>query len=128
MHFTDRGIDIRDDGGQTIIHPRRSKDGTTLPLEEIRGFGSGEALIALHRRVMGLDALPELEGKPIPTKPLGLPLNEGSIEPPMEKDALWLLKQYVDTHFPNGGDFWPQKQEDSEDWPHSTADISRFLQ
>ena len=127
IHFTDRGIDLRDNSGQTIIHPKRSNGGTTLPLEELRNFGSGEALFALHRRVTGLDILPKAEGKPIPTKPLERQLNEEIVEAPVERDALWLLKQYVDMYFPNGGDFWPQKEEDSEGWPQSTADVSRFL-
>ncbi|KAJ3566063.1 hypothetical protein NPX13_g7276 [Xylaria arbuscula] len=107
VHFTDRGIDIRTEGGQSIIHPTRSNGGTTLPLEELRNLGSGEALLALYRRVMGLDAAPELEGKPIPTKPLNQQPDAENGEAPVERDALWLLKQYVDKHFPNGGDFWP---------------------
>jgi hypothetical protein len=45
-------------------------------------------------------------------------------EPPQQDDALWLLNEYLNLYFPNGGDFWTG---DKASFPKSTDDKTPFL-
>ncbi|KAF5983347.1 hypothetical protein FCOIX_3245 [Fusarium coicis] len=40
-------------------------------------------------------------------------------------DAMWLLKRYIDSYLPDGGDFWTGNKVD---FPQGTDDVARFIE
>ena len=142
IHFTEVGIDIRDSLGAPILG---EKDGRTVtfPLSSFDARENGPKLVSLWENVMRLKrpSLPSLSSlpskgmphrhtTPSPWKEKGLqiPLKgpKKLDRPPSRNDALWLLNEFLDLHFPHGGDFW--NDINSEYFPESTNDTNTFLQ
>jgi hypothetical protein len=135
IHFTPAGIDIRDASGETLY----SKENTaTLPVGDFRKYGDGEKLVSLWEAITGLTApatapfgfVPPQNphyrvtkrGSGIPHK---MPTSEELAHPPLPGDALWLLNEYLNHYFPDGGKFWTGT---TEFFPKSSDDVNRFLQ
>ena len=136
IHFIPDGIDIRDHQGVTLFL-RGKRQSATLPLLKLADYASGSKLISLWEEITGLVAPPniistrvseqlhlpavEKKGRPIPTK---MPGPEELNNPPSEEDALWLLNEYLNQYFPEGGKFWAGSQEY---FPKGTGDGNRFI-
>ncbi|RBA11529.1 hypothetical protein FPRO05_04701 [Fusarium proliferatum] len=143
IHFTDLGIDIRTATGLTIKVPINNST-CTLPLSAMKSHKNGIEFIRLWKAVRGedqpgrclssllkssdedADYPPELrvssngeKGATPPQKRLE------TIQEPGENDAMWLLKSYIDSHLPDGGDFWTGNKVD---FPQGTDDVGRFIE
>ncbi|KAF5535104.1 hypothetical protein FMEXI_10971 [Fusarium mexicanum] len=47
-----------------------------------------------------------------------------TFQEPGKNDAMWLLKSYIDSYLPDGGDFWTGNKVD---FPQGTDDVARFI-
>ncbi|KAG4266165.1 hypothetical protein FPRO03_01449 [Fusarium proliferatum] len=143
IHFTGLGIDIRTATGLTIKVPINNST-CTLPLSAMKSHKNGIEFIRLWKAVRGedqperclssllkssdedADYPPELrvssngeKGAKPPQKRLE------TFQEPGENDAMWLLKSYIDSHLPDGGDFWTGNKVD---FPQGTDDVGRFIE
>ncbi|KAF4485709.1 hypothetical protein FAGAP_11442 [Fusarium agapanthi] len=143
IHFTGLGIDIRTATGWTIKVPINNSR-CTLPLSALKSHKNGTEFIRLWKAVRG-EAQPErglsclLKSSDEDTDyPLELCVSsngEKGAKPPQKRletfqepgknDAMWLLKSYIDSYLPDGGDFWTGNKVD---FPQGTDDVARFIE
>lgn len=137
IHFTSHGIDIWNNNG----HPFRQSDHlATMPVKDLITHGlMGRKLVFMWEAVTGLSApysklltqFPSLERPASSSLQAGLPIppkwrkkGQDPVSPEVG-DALWLLEQFLDIRFPEGGTFWTTT---AEYFPESTDDLNAFLE
>jgi len=155
IHFTESGIDIRNPQGDTFLLNRQKGKVVTFPVSEISSYGCGSDLVAIWERITrrghpksagnpGMSSWENREASVLadhpprvgPTNtlaaekkghsiPLKVPKAGVPKEPPKADDALWLLNEYLNQYFPDGGYFWTG---DKASFPKSTDDKNRFLE
>lgn len=135
IHFTALGIDIRDQAGKTLY--LREKDrGATILTSEFPRYLCGNVLADTHRELTKSASTFPLISQHKPTfeshitRPKGLSFPNKLTEayessPPKENDALWLLNQYLNQYFAEGGTYWAGNLLD---FPKGTGDNDRFRQ
>ncbi|KAL3608600.1 hypothetical protein FPOAC2_03603 [Fusarium poae] len=144
IHFTEHGIDLRTPTGFTLRVPAYNS-ACTLPLSVMKGREAGRAFVSLWEIIRGRDAAvaasprplgasvtdtsdyPEaLRASPIGDKGAKPPSKHpGTVRPPNQNDALWLLGRYIDLRLPRGGDFWTGSKDD---FPQGTDDVTGFIE
>ena len=143
VHFSKYGIDVRDESYSRCL-PWARHASVTIPKERFMTAGNKEELIWLWNGVTGLeygavdhflDQDHQLQqsktasrqhgptGKPIPPIITPTQVSNPQIYRLLQNDALWLLNEYLDFYFPDGGDFWTGSKED---FPHGSGDVERF--
>ncbi|KAF5710175.1 hypothetical protein FMUND_9675 [Fusarium mundagurra] len=143
IHFTGLGIDIRTATGWTIKVPINNST-CTLPLSAMKSHKNGTEFISLWKAVRG-EAQPERglssllkssdEDADYPLELCVSSNGEKGAKPPQKRletiqepgknDAMWLLKRYIDSYLPDGGDFWTGNKVD---FPQGTDDVARFIE
>lgn len=144
VHFNRYGIDIRDENFSRCLS-WAGHASATIPKDRFVTAGNRSELISLWESVTCLEYGPinqVLEknqrsrqigatarkygpaGRPLlPTMTYMQVLNQRNYRTCLN-DALWLLKEYLDFYYPNGGDFWTGSKED---FPKGNGDIERFM-
>ncbi|VUC35751.1 unnamed protein product [Clonostachys rosea] len=125
------GWDIRFPDGKVLGSDKSEQ--STIPLERLRTWsGDNRELFLVWEQTRNNHALkPPLlpgettgirMGKPIPKE---VPTSVNSIQPLERGDALWLLSQFLDEYFPNGGGIWLGEKEF---FPQGTDDVATFIE
>ena len=141
VHFNKYGHDIRDESYSKCL-PWAPDAPAIIPKDRFLTAGNKGELIWLWEQVTHLNYdLVELvsriqlqfnaatrnygaAGERIP--PIVTPTQNFTphIDQPHENDAMWLLKEYINFHYPNGGNFWTGSKDN---FPNGNADMERFL-
>jgi hypothetical protein len=133
IHFTPHGVEIRNPQG-TILCSRSNdlsatSEAPTFQISRLRSLERGKKLLSIWKLITGaVSRDPGIlmapgavaKGNPIPKR---VPDDLESIPPLAIGDALWLLDQYLDVHFPDGGELW---LGDKEHFPKGNDDVERF--
>jgi len=119
IHFTQAGIDIRDSKGNTIINSNATTDVASIPRDRLDEYADGTSLIRLWESITGSTITSSRLQQQLPrtTQKLG--------KAPQQGDALWTLNEFLNEHFPRGGEYWTGSREL---YPDSTEDNKRFLE
>ncbi|OAA61274.1 hypothetical protein SPI_05298 [Niveomyces insectorum RCEF 264] len=127
IHFTPHGVDLRNPQGISLC-PRTNdlRDdiavAPTFPISRLKRLEGGKELSLIWKQIRGIEPLQSdaPKGNPIPKR---APENLESIRPLALNDALWLLDQYLDEYFPDGGEIWLGEKRY---FPKGTDDVDRF--
>lgn len=133
IHFTPEGLEVQSGRG-TIFRPNSAQSGPTITCQALANNSSAFQLIKLWEAMMGLSFLTlassSVEGLQMlkGTDPgCQIPQSSEDFEshpmPPRKGDVLWLLHEFLDEHFPEGGPFC---MAPASVFPESSDDLIKF--